>query len=831
MHATIHSTQSGGSPVTEDEKSMSPFSSSFSSSTNGASFVQLLQHAAQIGDVKQITKLIQTTRPSVSSSSSSVNIPKNDLSLNSWLDAADEDGFTALHFACIGGHGAVVQELLLAGANTECATSEGFTALMFAARTGSLSIVQTLVSLDANIMACDVDGNNAAVIAELNEHAMVAKFLQQQMLLLENLSNKSPSLSSSNKCEEEKDHRPLSFQNFPACSSEFLLGEDCGLNTKSSEDSSTCSSPQQLVGNFYSNDDVITTRNADGATPLHVAAMHGQLETVKVLLARGARLSAALPSGTNGLHLASASGFVDVASFLIDQGLPVDGPTKYGYTPLHEAAYKGHVEVAKLLLKCGANVNAATVHGTTPLHRAAENGHVQIAELLIAHGAHIDATTSNFFATTGESKTVGLNTRRRQHQRRTKVVEVENEGKSDFNEVHAEEPRTMDELEKALSACRSHLVALCQAAKNDRLDIVQYILARGTIGTEDLVLLEPSKHPLILAAQRGHLEIVRCLLAYDACTSSLPDAASCILCRAAEHGYLQMVEHALLRGANVEAVGGKIQATPLVLASRRGNLAVVLHLLWSGAKIDAAAASTGYTALHYASKHGHLTVVNALLLNGANVDAVCVQRRSSPLHLAVESGYQDVVRCLLSFNASVDAEKHPSTMTALHIAAERGHSDVVRELLTHNARLEAPAQNNLRALFIAAYCGHKDVVELLLDHGAELEALSGTNEATPLRGAVSKGHTDVVQLLLARGADANATQVTDGTTSLHSAAANDFGYIIKILVAAGADPDREDRQGRTPIRYATSDVVRLKLRLALLKSQWQRQDGGRGQEF
>ncbi|KAG2836521.1 hypothetical protein PC113_g20008 [Phytophthora cactorum] len=166
-------------------------------------------------------------------------------------------------------------------------------------------------------------------------------------------------------------------------------------------------------------------------------------------------------------------------------------------------------------------------------------------------------------------------------------------------------------------------------------------------------------------------------------------------------------------------------------------------------------------------------------------------------------------------------------MTALHIAAERGHVGVARELLAHGARLEAQAQNDLRALFIAAYCGHKDVVELLLDHGAELEASSGTNKTTPLRGAVSKGRADVVELLLARGADANATQPTDGTTSLHSAAANDFGSILKMLVVAGADPDREDREGRTPMDYAASDPVRLQLRLALLKSHWQKQEGGR----
>ncbi|KAG7376516.1 Ankyrin-3 [Phytophthora pseudosyringae] len=839
MHATSSSTQSGGSPVTEDEESMSPFSSPSSASTNGASFAQLLQRAAQTGDAKQIAKLVQTARTSASSPSSSIDIAKRSSSSSSsdvWLDAADEDGFAALHLACVGGHDGAVHELLRAGAHLEIATPEGFTALMFAAWAGSLSLVQTLVSLGADTMARDVDGNDAAFIAEMNEHASVAKFLHQQMENPEDPPRKRHSSSSSKKSGQGQDldyKSPESspFKSIKSSDSSASTGTEGSGIDSSSSGSSTCSSPEQLAGKTLLTEEASPSGDTDGATPLHVAAMHGQLETVKVLLARGASLSAALPGGATGLHLASASGFVEVASYLIDQGLPVDERTVAGTTPLHEAAFQGHAEVAALLLERGANVDAATESGTTPLHRAAENGHVQIAELLIAYGAHIDAVTTDYLAAAGSSEAAGDSSRRRRRRRRKKSVAVETEGNTPVEEAPEAEPRTPDELEKEASSCRSSQVALCLAAKNGHLDMVQYLLTRGAVSATDLAALEPSRHPIMLAARRGHLEIVRFLLAHDECASSLQDAASRVLCCAAEHGYLQMVEHALARGADIEAIGGKKEATPLVLAARQGHLSVVLHLLWGGAKLDAATASTGYTALHYAAKHGHLTIVNSLLLNGADVDAVCAQRQSSPLHLAAESGHGDVVRCLLSFDANVDAEKHPGTMTSLHIAAERGHVGVARELLAHGARLESQAQNDLRALFIAAYCGHKDVVELLLDHGAELEVTSGTNKTTPLRGAVSKGRADVVELLLARGADVNATQPTDGTTSLHSAAANGFGDILKLLVTAGADPDRVDREGLTPMDYAASDPVRLQLRLALLKSHWQKQDGRERPQF
>jgi ankyrin repeat protein len=63
------------------------------------------------------------------------------------VDAADEDGWTALHCAALNGHEATVRLLLEKGAAVDAADEGGWTALRWAARNGHEAIVQMLTPL------------------------------------------------------------------------------------------------------------------------------------------------------------------------------------------------------------------------------------------------------------------------------------------------------------------------------------------------------------------------------------------------------------------------------------------------------------------------------------------------------------------------------------------------------------------------------------------------------------------------------------------------------------------------------------------------------------
>ena len=104
----------------------------------------------------------------------------------------------------------------------------------------------------------------------------------------------------------------------------------------------------------------VEARNAQDESPLMMAALKGNLEAVKALLARDADVN------------------------------------KTGWAPLHYAASAGsrqHVAIIALLLENHAYIDATSPNGTTPLMMAAQYGSNEAVQLLLDEGA--DPTLKN----------------------------------------------------------------------------------------------------------------------------------------------------------------------------------------------------------------------------------------------------------------------------------------------------------------------------------------------------------------------------------------------------------------------------------------------------
>ena len=95
--------------------------------------------------------------------------------------------------------------------------------------------------------------------------------------------------------------------------------------------------------------------------------MSGDLESVRLLIASGAKVDEAAPDGMTPLILAINKHHEDVALFLLDKGADPN-LADAGFTALHSAAATGHLAVAKALLVHGANANARL---TMPLRLSA----------------------------------------------------------------------------------------------------------------------------------------------------------------------------------------------------------------------------------------------------------------------------------------------------------------------------------------------------------------------------------------------------------------------------------------------------------------------------
>ncbi|XP_050461502.1 transient receptor potential channel pyrexia-like isoform X1 [Cataglyphis hispanica] len=130
---------------------------------------------------------------------------------------------------------------------------------------------------------------------------------------------------------------------------------------------------------------------------LHSAVRAKAVETVRLLLERGASVVEKNHLGQTPLHVACFVQSIPCVE-LLSSSTPtsVNAVDREHRTPLHFAVMStdSSAELVQLLLKRGAFVNAADRTGFTPLHIAALNEQSRCVDALIWAGADVSATTS-----------------------------------------------------------------------------------------------------------------------------------------------------------------------------------------------------------------------------------------------------------------------------------------------------------------------------------------------------------------------------------------------------------------------------------------------------
>lgn len=132
--------------------------------------------------------------------------------------------------------------------------------------------------------------------------------------------------------------------------------------------------------------------NMDEQSAFYAAAATGHSKIVKMLLAKGADISAKGPGCMPPLQRAALEGHANVVRILLENGAPVDKGARLHGTALSCACSRANIDVVRVLLDHGADVNAkGGLHGNA-LQAAATLGKVDLARLLLDAGANVDAT-------------------------------------------------------------------------------------------------------------------------------------------------------------------------------------------------------------------------------------------------------------------------------------------------------------------------------------------------------------------------------------------------------------------------------------------------------
>lgn len=125
----------------------------------------------------------------------------------------------------------------------------------------------------------------------------------------------------------------------------------------------------------------VEVRTAQGESALMLAALKGNLEVCKKLIARDADVN---KPGWTPLHYAATAAQLDVITLLLEHSAYIDAESPNGSTPLMMAAMYGNVLAVKLLLDAGADANLKNSIGLSAIDFALKADRKDSADLIAA---------------------------------------------------------------------------------------------------------------------------------------------------------------------------------------------------------------------------------------------------------------------------------------------------------------------------------------------------------------------------------------------------------------------------------------------------------------
>ena len=237
----------------------------------------------------------------------------------------------------------------------------GLTALVLAAREGELESAKLLVEKGADVNQVTEYGWTPLLTATNNRHYGLARYL------IERGANPNiPNKGGWTPLYLATDNRNIEGGDFPVPKPDMDHLEyiktllDHGANVNAPIHDNTLTRTIFTMQWFLES----------GATPFVRASQSGDVELLKLLLARGADPKIATDHGDTALTAAAGIGWVE------------------GVTYEHSA--KENVDAVKLLLDLGLDPNAANHDGRTPLMGAALKGRSEVVQILVDHGARLD---------------------------------------------------------------------------------------------------------------------------------------------------------------------------------------------------------------------------------------------------------------------------------------------------------------------------------------------------------------------------------------------------------------------------------------------------------
>lgn len=516
-----------------------------------------------------------------------------------------------------------------------------------------------------------------------------------------------------------------------------------------------------------------------GSTPVHTAAKHPAL--LRALVERGFDAT----SGLVGTPLMTAVGAEQIESvrLLLERGASPNAADSYNGHTIFVAIEKGNIEIVRALLAAGARTDViGKQSGDTPLTAAAKTGDVDLVRAMLDSGADVLAKNRD-----GEDALTFLAARKELRREFAAVLEKHGVDTSPPvierlpEELVSPSPWFRAVYSGDLSGINAMLeqghpvddrdpygaTALMYAVEAERADLVRALLDKGADpkakdsegnsasgyasfnpNAEIDAMLEEKAGEKLLSMdvlneragrsmlsgdarkmlERGELKKLTAMLREKKLRPFTTIGGRSLVNIAIGINDSDLLDYLLGLGLTVSLSDLRGQL-PLLVALQSGETETVEMLLSKGASLDTTI--NGQSLFTKMLSDYNETAAKWLLEKGASAEGVDSTGRNA-LQIAVQNGQSELAMSLLERFPSMVSHKDDEGLTALHRAVENwwGANDIARAIVEQGVNLNAFDAQGRTALHIAVECYADEAARFLLSRGASWDFVAtGVEEA------------------------------------------------------------------------------------------------------